>query len=331
MTVNNNSRLEISLSEGIEAPSPEHQLLVAFYFGKLPPPHVHEAIVCPDLAPLDRDYLYECWWYKGNVAFSRFESIRMAECDDYAIAIFQKDELPGEDYKAFTCRAYRELLQAIRSTQHTKLAKAWNYIGGINQGDDDNEKYRQFSVGRTEAFVEFGIGDEVAPTGTAIGTARDSGLTVIALASRQDLYLAENPRQVSAFRYPRKYGPSSPMFSRGGFVATDNHKLYLISGTAAVVGHESAHPFDVAPQASETLKNLSEICEAISANEIEGAELQLDGDSMFRVYLRDPDDFHSIAKTIGGALGHNKVNAIYLQGNICRRELMVEVDAAKAI
>ena len=310
MTVKNNSRLEISLSVDINPPTEEHKLLVAFYFGESPAPHQHEAIVCPYLAPLNRDYLYECWWYKGEVAFSHYESIRIAECDDYTIAIFQKDESPEEDYRAFTCRAYRELLQAIQSTQHTKLAKAWNYIGGINQGDNDDEKYRQFSVGRTEAFIEFGIGDDVAPTGTAIGTARSNGLSVIALASRQDLHLAENPRQVSAFRYPRQYGPSSPMFSRGGFVSTDNHKLYLISGTAAVVGHESAHPFEVAPQADETLKNLAEICDAISATEVEGAKLQLDGDSMFRVYLRDPDDFQSIAKTIGGALGHNDVNAI---------------------
>jgi chorismate lyase / 3-hydroxybenzoate synthase len=329
--MNTNSRLEISLSEDIEAPSPEHQLLVAFYFGETPAPHQHDAIVCPNLAPLDREFLYECWWYKGDVAFSQYESIRIAECDDYTIAIFQKDELADEDYRAFTCRAYSELLQAIQSTQHTKLAKAWNYIGGINQGDDDHEKYRQFSVGRTEAFIEFGIGDDVAPTGTAIGTARGKGLSVIALASRQDLHLAENPRQVSAFRYPRQYGPSSPMFSRGGFVSTDNHKLYLISGTAAVVGHESAHPFDVAPQADETLKNLAVICDAIAENEIDGAKLQLDGDSIFRVYLRDPKDFDSVVKTIGGALGHNDVNSVYLQGNICRRELMVEVDAAKAI
>lgn len=329
--MNKNSRLEISLSEDIEAPSPEHQLLVAFYFGESPAPHEHDAIVCPDLVPLDREFLYECWWYKGEVAFSQYESIRIAECDDYTIAIFKKDEMPDEDYRAFTCRAYRELLQAVQSTQHTKLAKAWNYIGGINHGDDDHEKYRQFSVGRTEAFVEFGIGDDVAPTGTAIGTTRSNGLSIIALASRQDLHLAENPRQVSAFRYPRQYGPSSPMFSRGGFVATDNHKLYLISGTAAVVGHESAHPFDVAPQASETLKNLAVICDAISATKIEGAKLQLDGDSIYRVYVRDPNDFDAVAKTLGSALGHNDVNAVYLQGNICRRELMVEVDAAKAI
>jgi len=59
MTVNNISRLEISLSEGIKAPSPEHQLLVAFYFGEAPSPHQHDAIACVDLAPLNCDYLYE--------------------------------------------------------------------------------------------------------------------------------------------------------------------------------------------------------------------------------------------------------------------------------
>ena len=78
MTLNNSSRLEISLSVDIKAPTPEHNLLVAFYFGESPPPHVHEAIVCTDLVPLDRDYLYECWWYKGDIAFSQYESTRIA-------------------------------------------------------------------------------------------------------------------------------------------------------------------------------------------------------------------------------------------------------------
>lgn len=331
LQVRSGGRLKIEFSENVEAPTTEHQLLIAFYFGASPAPHDSATIVCPGLAPIDRDHVYECWWYKGEVTLSEAGSVRIAECDDYTVATIQKNESPEEDYRTFTLEAYRELLRAIRSTQHTKLAKAWNYLGGINQGDDDREKYRQFSMGRNEAFVEFGIDDEVAPTGTAIGTARPDGLSIIALASRQDLYLAENPRQVSAFKYPRQYGPSSPMFSRGGYVSTDNHNLYLISGTAAVVGHESAHPYDVAPQAGETMKNLAVICEAISASEINGAKLELNGDSVLRVYVRDPQDVESVSRTIGSALGHDDFNAVYLHGNICRRELMVEIDAAKVV
>ena len=261
-------QLDIRLSGNVDSPGDEYQLLVAFHFGNSPAPHDHPAIVSPGLLPLDRDHVYECWWYRGDVTFNDYGPVKVAECDDYSVAIFQEHESSTEDYRAFTYRAYRELLQAIQATQHTQLVKVWNYLGGINSGDDDREKYRQFSIGRADAFVEYGIGDDNVPTGTAIGTLQADGLSLIALASKQNLQLAENPRQVSAFDYPRQYGPSSPKFSRGGFVATNTHKLYLISGTAAVVGHESAFPYDVAMQSSETLTNLAVICEAVSASDM---------------------------------------------------------------
>ena len=61
------------------------------------------------------------------------------------------------------------------------------------------------------------------------------------LATKQPGIAIENPRQVSAFAYPRDYGPVAPGFSRAMLLPGDT-PLLLISGTASIVGHASQHP-----------------------------------------------------------------------------------------
>jgi hypothetical protein len=59
---------------------------------------------------------------------------------------------------------------------------------------------------------------------------------------------------VSAYDYPRQYGPAAPSFSRA---ALTPDPLLLISGTASIVGHASVHLGDVTAQLEETLANLA--------------------------------------------------------------------------
>jgi chorismate lyase / 3-hydroxybenzoate synthase len=326
--VESGTRLEISVSDAIRSPSPSHSLLIGFHFGRPHPNAVHPAVVSLELSPLDHEHIFESWWYRGNVSASRQGAAQIAECDDYSVVTLKTDRSGNDDFQAVTRRSYEELVAAVRETAHRQIIKIWNYVGGINIGQGDLERYRQFSVGRAAAFRALGIEDEDAPTGTAIGTSSETGLTLIALASKHKFGLAENPRQVSAFHYPRRYGPSSPRFSRGGFVATGEHRLFAISGTAAVVGHESAYPFDVARQTDETLRNLSALCVAVSELDCHSPPLSLDGDGVLRVYLRSSEDLELVARKLRKAFGRSSLAVIYLQGSICRRELVVEIDGA---
>jgi len=322
------SRLRVTLSPDIEAPDTGLELLLAFHFGGAPA-RQHPAIVNLDLAPIDREELFECWWTDDRVEFRTSGNVRIAECDDYAVAILECDERDDDDHQRLTYDAYRELLAVIERTRHRQLVKVWNYLGGINDGEGDRERYRQFSVGRAMAFAETGVADESAPTGTGVGTQRDRGLAVIALASDREFVLAENPRQVSAFRYPRQYGPKSPKFGRGGSVATDSHRLHLISGTASIVGHTSMHPGDTNLQIEETLRNLDALCQSVSTIDARKPALALDERCVLRVYLREPGDYGTVAKTIERELGLDRDHIAFLHGDICRRELMVEIDGVR--
>lgn len=319
MTITNN-HLQVVLGANISPPSQAHHLLVAFRFGSEPDVEDHSAVADTYLDPVLHDRLYECWWIKSPVTYRREGNIRIAECADYSVVIQDNDEKVGDDLEMLAHQAYVELIAAVNTTGHKRLAKVWNYLGGINDGEGDLERYRRFSIGRAAAFSELSVTDDAAPTGTGVGTRRDLGLTIIALASKHPLQLAENPRQLSAFKYPRKYGPSSPKFARGGLVRNDNHVLFLLSGTAAIVGHESVHPYDVNSQLDETLRNLVALSETVSV---------LDKSSILRVYLRDPDDITVIASKLEAQLGLCNDQLAFLQGNICRRELVVEIDGIR--
>lgn len=315
-----NSHLQVILTTEISPPSDDHNLLVAFRFGAKPDGENHPAVADTHLRPVGQSTLYECWWIAEPVSYRKEGEIRIAECEDYAVVIQNYAETTADDLETLTHKAYRDLMQAVQSTDHKQLAKAWNYLGGINDGDGDLERYRRFSVGRATAFSELGVSDEVAPTGTGVGTNLDFGLTIIALASKHPLQLVENPRQLSAFQYPRQYGPSSPKFARGGLVNNEKHELLLLSGTAAIVGHESQHPFEVASQLNETLRNLDALSESVS---------MLDKSSVLRVYLRNPDDLAVVQEKLEAELGYSGEQVAYLHGNICRRELVIEIDGVR--
>ena len=322
-------QLDVRLAPSVESPSAGHSLLVGFHFGK---PHPHSgspAVISLELSPLEHDCIFESWWYDGEVRYLTVGTAHVSICEDYSVVLLKVEDPEDGDFQALTCRAYDELIRAVRSTPHSEIVKIWNYIGGINHGENDFERYRQFSVGRAKSFRTARIEDADAPTGTAIGTSRDRGLTLIALASRKSAGLTENPRQVSAYRYPRQYGPSSPKFSRGGFVASDRHRLFLISGTAAVIGHESAYPYDAAPQTDETLNNLGMLCSAVSDLDPGGPSLVLDARCILRVYVRNPEDFAVVRSKLKSSFGRDAPRMAFLQGYICRRELMVEIDGIR--
>jgi chorismate lyase/3-hydroxybenzoate synthase len=321
--------LRIALESTLPSAAAGGNLLLGFHFGPNTPGSDLPGFVSIGIDPIDRDDLYECWWYRGQVDYRQVGRARIAECEDFAAIILQAPDAPPDEFRALSREIYEELLAAVGQIGHRRLVRIWNYFSDINRGDGDAEKYRQFSVGRAEAFDAAGMTNEMVPAATGIGCIRNANLSVIALASKHDFRKVENPRQVSAYRYPRDYGPRSPKFSRAGCVSLGDQRLILISGTAAIVGHESLHADDVILQCDETLNNLRKLGEIIGEREGLGVSAMLDADSVVRVYIRDSADLEAVAQRIGEFLGGSFDNVAFLHADICRRELQVEIDATK--
>jgi chorismate lyase / 3-hydroxybenzoate synthase len=201
----------------------------------------------------------------------------------------------------------------------------WNYLPDINRDSGGTERYRQFNSARQHALRASGraLAGNV-PAASALGAARASPLVVYFLAGRTAPIFVENPRQVSAYHYPRQYGSHSPVFSRAALLRQRASLTLFISGTASIVGHRSLHVGDTAAQTRETLANIEALL--AEANRVaSGAHFSLDALAC-KVYVRRPADLPVIQAELARAFGPD-ARIVYLQADICRQDLLVEIEA----
>ena len=165
------------------------------------------------------------------------------------------------------------------------------------------------------------------PAASAVGSPAGSPISIYFLAARRQPKMIENPRQTSAYHYPLKFGRHSPMFSRACVLSESAGTNLFVSGTASIVGHETIHSGDVAAQTRETLANIDALLE--EANRVVGLpRYSLDG-LKFKVYVRQPSDLCAIEGALAGSLG-SRAPIVYLQADVCREDLLVEIEATGA-
>jgi len=145
---------------------------------------------------------------------------------------------PGPDLETATGELYRRLFGA---TAGLHIYRIWNYVPRINSVTRGMENYHRFCRGRSLAFEEhFGKSfHRILPAASAVGSAAGP-LAIGFLAGRAAPQHFENPGQVPAFDYPRKYGPRPPSFSRATAVTVGKVRRIFISGTAAIRGRVRA-------------------------------------------------------------------------------------------
>lgn len=266
------------------------------------------------LPPLDTGVPRECWSVKGAVTHGFAGGLRWAAGGGWRFVAVAVDEADCGGIEAASERAYDLLLAHVAAAPERHLQRIWNYFGAINAGEGDEERYRLFCNGRARGLAARGI--TRYPAATAIGHRGPEGLLqVYALCATEPGRALENPRQVSAWKYPRQYGPTAPSFARAMRLPDGT---LAISGTAAVVGHASHHADDVAAQADEAVANLRTLLE-------QAALPAFDAFSPLKVYVRRPQDAGHIAAALARHLDPS-VPRVLLQGDICRRELLVEID-----
>lgn len=215
-----------------------------------------------------------------------------------------------ESIEQTTREMYANLIGRARTAGYPYFVRMWNYVGDINEHDEERERYQLFCAGRHEAFLEAGYHHDVdLPAASAVGM-RGRGLIVYFLAAREAGVQVENPRQVAAYHYPREYGPKSPSFSR----ATVWNDRVFISGTSSVLGHATMHHGNVAAQLDETLQNI----EAVLAQTGRTLENVISA----KTYIRRAADYDLVAARLHGVLPSN----IYLEADICRADLLLEIE-----
>lgn len=264
---------------------------------------------------------WEIWSGSGTVKRSVEAGLGIVSTADYIVAHARAEIAAETDVAAATESLYMRLLGRLRELDDPHLVRIWNYIPNINLGRGDAETYVRFNHGRAAALDRLGVASSQYPAATAVGSPAGTPLTVVVFASRTAPIAIENPRQTSAYHYPRRYGPRSPAFARAMLLPERGGGRLFISGTASIVGHESQHG-GIGPQLDETLSNVAELTRAALAR-TPGSIVGAGG--TWRVYLRNPADLHLVQPEVHRRLA-GADSVVFLQADICRQELLIEVE-----
>ncbi|HEX3912728.1 MAG TPA: hypothetical protein VHW71_04415 [Steroidobacteraceae bacterium] len=221
--------------------------------------------------------------------------------------------------------AYRDIFEVLKQTGQRHLLRIWNYLPEINAQAGGEERYRHFNSARQMAFRKSGRATlGTVPAACALGSPRGSPICIYFLAARRPPRMIENPRQTSAYHYPPKFGRHSPIFSRACIWHGAGGGRLFISGTASIVGHETIHRGDVLAQTRETMVNIDALLK--QANRIVGAARYALPDLKLKVYVRNAADLAAIEATLSELLG-SAAAILYLQADVCREDLLVEIEA----
>lgn len=265
---------------------------------------------------------HEVWRCAGPVVHGRLGELRWSSDGNYLFFAIEVDETEAGSVDMAAEKAYATICRLLEQHRFAgghagHILRLWNYMDAINEGDGDDERYRHFCKGRARGLKPAARNGYSAAT--AIG--RRDGVRVLqvyGMASREAGVAVENPRQVSAWAYPRQYGPVAPTFARATRTPADQ---LLVSGTASVVGHQSQHVGDTLAQLDETLANLESLFAAA------GADIAARGNeaALFKVYLRDPAEAEAVTQHLRKCLP-GMLEPMVLFSDICRRDLHIEID-----
>lgn len=277
----------------------------------------------------------ETWSAAGPVERGLRGTVEIASDGRVLFGRVSRGDADSPALEAATRDAFREILEATAAEGYPELLRVWACVPRINleevpaRSEPDGERmerYKAFCRARAAAFEEAWGGGFASrlPASTAVGS--EAGpLAVHFLAARQPGVHVENPRQVAAYLYPPCYGPRSPSFARATIAPEDLGGALFVSGTASIVGHRSLHPGSLAEQTRETVRNLEVVREAAERAHPTSRGTRFSW-SLLKVYLRnaidEPEARRLLAELTGG-----HVPTLFLRADVCRRELLVEIEA----
>ncbi len=296
---------------------------------------------CLRLPTSEHAHLFEQWLSNKPVSQLKRGAVNICHDGQLLFGSIEIDELSvNQSLEGLTPlalasqQAYEALFDAIDALQYPYLWRTWNYLAKINLVTYGVERYRQFNEGRQLGFASRSrtvLGH--VPAACALGTL-DGPLNIGFIAAKTPTVSIENPRQVSAYHYPSRYGAKSPTFSRAAIAMVDDQPLLFLSGTASIVGHETVHLGDVTAQTHESVNNIEAILASASGTKVPSQHAGVEvnktwqlHDLDLRVYIRHTEDFESVQAVLQTRfLKSPAVQPVYVQMDICRDDLLVEIE-----
>lgn len=258
---------------------------------------------------------FEIWRGRAPVTRGRDSGFAWASDGEVLFAATDFDADSG-DLAPAAESTYKRVAAFTAQQGFPHLLRCWNWFDDIHRGAGDEERYRRFCIGRHAALAAPGF-EQRLPAATVIGTPKGTRGQVVLLAARAAGVQVENPRQVPAFRYPREYSPRAPSFSRALLRREGDRAQLFVSGTASVVGHATRHPGDPLAQLGEIRANLDALLQAATAPRPWRAVA-------LKLFVREASMLASVRTEYERLFG--AAPTVFLQGDICREDLAVEIE-----
>ncbi len=224
------------------------------------------------------------------------------------------------------------------------IFRQWNYIEEITavdmDGEIENQHYQIFNNVRSKYYskAEFTSG---YPAATGIGTLSGGVVVSFYAANSKGLKVisVENPLQRAAFDYTEEvligdaeyegFCKSTPKFARAKFVENAISKQIFISGTASIRDEKTIAENDVVRQTEVTIDNIEKLISEETLSAIDKNLTVLPALDFFRVYIKNPSDFRLVKETCEKRWPN--ITGIYVVSDVCRENLLVEIEALASV
>ena len=287
--------------------------------------------LCVEIQSLDGDDVvcqYKVWedltYVKADMGSSCMMFLSAGSSNDEYQSVTRLSELVFEKLKTIILGNGFEIADIVRQ---------WNYIERITEIDDKGrQRYQEFNDARSNFYDNaFDIGGYPAATGIGADYGGIQICVDILAAASCESRRVDNPYQRSAHRYSSDVlfggeGKTTPKFERARAITSFMGQWVYISGTAAIRGEQTCE-VDAVCQSRLAMENIQMLLSSqnLSKYGVMGkAHLK-----SLRVYIKNAEDLSSIRSELEKMV--SEIETIYVKAEICRTNLLVEIEGVADI
>ncbi len=215
-----------------------------------------------------------------------------------------------------------EAILKSQGASYRNVVRTWIYV------DQILDWYHEFNKARNACYTDFGLlrngelehAEEIfLPASTGIAGKNPQGFSatmdLLAITKTSNADIQIYPLSGTRQRSPYRYGSA---FSRAMCVMESKEKWIFVSGTASINEQgESVHQGDIVAQVKHTLEVVHSL--------VRPEEVSISNLCEATVFFKRKEDFPLYQKT-ADALGISNIPAVYLIADVCRDELLFELD-----
>lgn len=242
--------------------------------------------------------------------------------------------------------AFRQLQTAFHQLglSFDQIVRQWNYVEQIFGFEDTElqlrQNYQLFNEVRGDYYYRYLTAPDF-PAATGIGVAHHGvSIECLAVAGDENLKIISlsNPEQLDSYQYgqtvlkgkPQKHLTSNqpPQFERAKLMISENQSRVFVSGTASIAGQETIGLNDVEKQTRITIDHI-ELLTGKKNLKLHCPKLTVIPDqyAYVRVYVKNEADIPTVKTLCRNHFG--EVPLSFVRADICREDLLVEIEAEK--